>query len=1019
MKRKSPLLLLLVIMLLLTPNQLAFAEVTSNYQNPLMRGADPTIVRSDDGFYYSGFGMDGGIYIKKSETILGAGSGVSKMVWSRPANSAEIGFIWGPYIYRLDGKWYIYFTSGPENSYGYGHPNSYVLENPSADPFEGTWSLKGGVNGKMNTQGNGLACGVVNLGGKRYFTYTKYFWNDTQDKFDEAPTIVEMENPWTLKGVEGTLARPVYDWEKQGGSINEGAAVVERAGKIYFAYSASSFMNDNYSVGLSTANSQSNLLDSNSWTKHPVPVMAKSPENSSYGPGSPLFVKSEDGSEDWHVYHGGPVGGQTGANRWVRAQRITWNDDGFINLGIPSHPDTVLSRPSGEEKSEIYEAEDAAFAGATRVILSDSAKSSGSGVMQYNIGGGGYVEFTVNTESAGSYALNFRYNNNTNAGVPMKLQVNQEASRDLSFRPNAGNVYNYDLLRMDNVQLKSGSNKIRLTAAAANGLVLDALIIKRSSMYEAENAALTGGAVKATNHAGFSGTGFVEGLWTKGAAAQFSLNVAYAGNYSVNLRYSNGFTEDKTLSVYVNGVKVKRIPLLAQGNWDKWVERYDNLELKAGGNTITYKYDEGDTGNANLDSIGVTEAATWHYEAENGTLAGSASTAADHTGFTGTGFAAGLTSVNSAVTFSANIELAAMYDLKLRFSNGDAQGKTLSLYLNGAKVKQLSFPATGNWDTWGEVLETVNLNKGINSITLQYDAADSGKINIDNLHVNKRTPWKYQAEESSVTGGSRTATDHLWYEGTGFVGGFENINDSVKFTVNVPNTASYTSTLRYSGAQPANMTMSLYVNGAKLKQVSLAPTSGWDSWAEATETVRLNAGNNSIEYRRESADSGKFNADSLTIDKFSGGAIALPNRGVVSGTVYKLLSKRSGKALDVSGYSSSAGALVDQWAYVGGNNQKWEMIDVGGGYFKIYSAHSGLVLDIVVGSSDQQINQAASADKDSQRWKLEKVNGYYKIINKSNGKVLDVSNESYDNGANVHLWDYVGKDNQLWTIETP
>lgn len=639
--------------------------------------------------------------------------------------------------------------------------------------------------------------------------------------------------------------------------------------------------------------------------------------------------------------------------------------------------------------------------------------------MQYTSGSGGYVDFTVNTESAGSYALNFRYNNMSNADVPMKLQVNQGTSRDLLFRSTAGNVYNYDLLRVENVQLQAGSNKIRLTANAANGLVLDALLLKRGALYEAENAVLTGGAAPAANHSGYSGTGFVEGMWNKGAAAQFSLDVPNTGNYSVKLRYGNGLAEDKTLSVYVNGVKVNRVLLLAQGNWDKWAERYDNVELKAGRNTITYQYDEGDSGNANLDSISVTEATTWHYEGENGTLAGSARSAADHTGFTGTGFTAGLTSVNSAVTFSVNVENAAQYNLKLRFSNGDAQAKTMSLYLNGVKVKQLTFPSTGNWNTWSEVLETITLNKGNNTITMQYDANDSGGINIDSLHMNKRTPWKYQAEEAVLTGSSHVATDHLWYEGTGFVGGFETVNDSVKFNVNVPNTASYTSTLRYSGAQTANITMSLYVNGTKLKQVSLAPTASWDSWAEATETVRLNAGNNIIEYKRENSDTGRFNIDRISIDQLSGGNSGLTNRGVVSGTVYKLLSKRSGKALDVSGYSASPGALVDQWAYVGGNNQKWEMIDVGDGYFKIYSAHSGLVLDIAAGSSDGQINQAASADKDSQKWKLEKVNGYYKIVNKSNGKVLDVSNESYDNGASVHLWDYVGKDNQLWTIETP
>jgi Predicted beta-xylosidase len=1019
MRKKSSIALLLVIALLFFTNQYSYADVTSNYQNPLMRGADPTIVRADDGYYYSGFAVDNNIYIKKSETILGVAAAKSRLAWARPADQEEFGYVWGPYIYRLDGKWYIYFTSGEENSYGYGHPNSYVLENSSPDPFEGTWVLKGGINGKLNTEGNGLACGVVTLGGKRYFTYTKYFWNETNTKFDESPTIVEMENPWTLKGAEGTLARPLYDWEKYGDNVNEGAAVVERDGKTYFAYSASSFMNDNYSVALSTANSEDDLLDSNSWTKHPVPILSKSPENSSFGPGSPLFVKSEDGSEDWLVYHAGPVGGQTGSNRWVRAQRINWNDDGFINLGIPSNPGTVLGRPSGEEKSELFEAEDASYSGVTRTILSDSSKSSGSGVMQYNNSAGDFVEFTVNTNSAGSYSLNFRYNNNTTESVPMKLGVNQDSSRDLSFWSNAGNEFNYDLLRVDNVQLKAGSNKIRLTADEANGLVLDALIVKRSTMYEAENADLTGGAAIASNHSGYSGTGFVEGMWNKGASAQFSVDVPYTGNYSVNLRYSNGFTDDKTLSVYVNGVKVKRIALLAYGDWDKWADRYDNIELKAGHNTITYQYDNGDSGDTNLDSISVAEATTWHYEAENGILSGNANLAADQAGYTGTGYATGLTSVNSAVDFAVNVENSAVYDFKLRFSNSAAESKTLSLYLNGVKVKQLSFSSTGEGNSWSEVLETVNLNKGNNTIAFKYDAGDSGEINIDNIHLNKRIPWKYQAEDANLQGGTHAATDHLWYEGTGFAGGFESVNESIRFNVNVPNTASYPATLRYSGAQSSDITITLYVNGNRIKQLSLTPTADWDSWSEATETLNLNAGNNTIEYKREIGDTGRFNMDSITIDKFSGGNTGFNNNGVVSGTVYKIISKRSGKALDVSGYSSNPGALIDQWAYVGGNNQRWEIVDVGNGYYKIKSAHSGLVLDIVDESPEENIAQAASAETDSQQWRLEKAEGYYKIINKSNGKVLDVSNESYSNGANVHLWEYVGKDNQLWTIETP
>lgn len=1037
MRKKSLIVLQLALIFSLLLTSISYADVTSDYQNPLMRGADPTIVRAADGFYYSCFAVDNDIYLKKAETILGVGTAKSRLVWDKPA---DFGYVWGPYIYRLQGKWYIYFTSGPENDFGWGHPSSYVLENVSPDPFEGTWELKGKSSnadadgkvtekvGLLNTEGYGLACGLVTMGGKTYFTYTKYFYfpdpdDSTKIKFDECPTIVEMKDPWTLQGTEGTLARPVYDWEKQGDSINEGAAVVERNGKIYFGYSVSSFMNDNYGVGISTATSDANLIEESSWTKTPEPAMVKSPENSSFGPGSPLFVKSEDGSEDWLIYHGGPVSGQTGSNRWVRSQRINWNDDDSINLGIPSNPGTVLERPSGEEKSETYEAEDAAFEGVTRIILSDSSRASGSGVMKYNNSNNGYVEFTVDANMSGSYSLNFRYNNSISSNIPIKLEVNRNDNGELSFAPNGSNSTNYDFLRVNKVQLNAGRNKIRLSSSTSNELVLDAMIIKRSELYEAENAALVGSAISTNNHNGYSGTGFAGRMSTQGAAAEFTVNASYTGNYSVNLRYSNGFNNlDKTMSMYVNGEKVKQIDLFSFGSWDRWFDRYDNVSLKKGSNTITYKYDNGDSGNVNLDYITVTEATTRYYEAENGELSGDAAKTSAQTGYTGAGYITGFSSVDSSAGFSVNVDTAASYDVKLRFSNGNAEAKTLSLYY-GDKVKQISIPSTGDWNTWREKVETLVLDKGDNTITYKYETGDSGSINIDSIHLNKRTSWKYQAEEATMVGGAHNMDDHLWYEGTGFAGGFgsayvsETQYEGIKFKVNVPNTASYDTTLRYCAGSGAR-TISLYVNGSKIKQLLLPGTAGWDAWAESTESVNLKAGNNVIEYRRDALDNGGFNIDSITIDKDSGGSTDLKNRGIVSGAVYSIKAKHSGKSLDVSGYSSAAGALVNQWTYGAHNNQKWEIIDLGTGYYEIKSAHSGKVLD-VVNNDNKDICQANATGTDSQQWKLEKVGGYYKIINKYYGKVLDVSSESKDNGAGIHLWEYVSKPNQLWKIEIP
>ena len=497
------------------------AAVTGQYTNPLMNGADPTIVRGDDGYFYSGFATDNDIYIKRSETLLGLSTADSHLVWDNPRSGSPDGnknyYVWGPYIYRINGAWYIYFSSSTENDFGYGHPSCYVLENTSVDPFKGEWKLKGENTNKddfegneskkaglMNTESYGLACGVVTIAGEQYFTYTKYEYYKNEPgntKFNECPTIVKMENPWTLTGEECTVARPTYEWELHGDNVNEGAAVVEHGGKTYFAYSASSFMNDNYCVGLSVCDLNAcdentelsdYVMNEQNWKKSTTPILSRSDENSAFGPGSPLFVKSPDGTEDWLIYHAGPIGGQTATDRRVRAQKINWTDDGQINLAIPSNPNTVLDLPSGEIKTDVYEAENADYENVTKKLFNNTAKASGSGYMKYDQNKG-YVEFKVDMSEEGNYALAFRYNN-VGKSVEGKVSVNGKEAGTLTFDKNGDFDVNLDSCKLYNVTLNKGENKVRLTTDKKSELALDAMVITKTTLYDAKKAELANGA---------------------------------------------------------------------------------------------------------------------------------------------------------------------------------------------------------------------------------------------------------------------------------------------------------------------------------------------------------------------------------------------------------------------------------------------------------------------------------------------------------------------------------------------
>lgn len=128
--------------------------------------------------------------------------------------------------------------------------------------------------------------------------------------------------------------------------------------------------------------------------------------------------------------------------------------------------------------------------------------------------------------------------------------------------------------------------------------------------YQAEAAALSGGAKVNTDHTGFSGTGFVDGYWTQGAATAFTVNVQAAGTRNVTLRYGNGNASPQTLSLYVNGAKIRQTSLPNLPNWDTWGTKTEALNLNAGNNIITYKFDAGDSANVNLDQITVADTAT-------------------------------------------------------------------------------------------------------------------------------------------------------------------------------------------------------------------------------------------------------------------------------------------------------------------------------------------------------------------------------------------------------------------------
>ncbi|MGI4742631.1 MAG: CBM35 domain-containing protein [Janthinobacterium lividum] len=255
--------------------------------------------------------------------------------------------------------------------------------------------------------------------------------------------------------------------------------------------------------------------------------------------------------------------------------------------------------------------------------------------------------------------------------------------------------------------------------------------------YQAESAQTY--ATNVSNYwAGYTGSGFVDYFTQPGSSAlTFTVTVPAAGNYDLDTRYASAAPPNqvRTLSVWTNGARVTQAQFLGTNTWDAWATQTTRVALRAGTNTVRYFYDYSDNGGVNLDYLLVRTASA--YEAAAAQLT-SANAASSFAGYTGTGYAENITAAGaSAVTFTVNAPTTGPYGLRLRYAAAvpPNQVRTLSVWVNGARVTQAQFPGTNAWTAWATQAVAVTLSAGSNTVSYRYDTGDNGVVNLDYLQL--------------------------------------------------------------------------------------------------------------------------------------------------------------------------------------------------------------------------------------------------------------------------------------------
>lgn len=105
--------------------------------------------------------------------------------------------------------------------------------------------------------------------------------------------------------------------------------------------------------------------------------------------------------------------------------------------------------------------------------------------------------------------------------------------------------------------------------------------------YEAESAPATCDGVIASNHAGYSGSGFCNGDNAVGAGAQFTATASAAGTATLMVRCANGTTANRAADVLVNGVVAHPAAAFnGTGAWATWITMTLTVSVDSGSNTI-------------------------------------------------------------------------------------------------------------------------------------------------------------------------------------------------------------------------------------------------------------------------------------------------------------------------------------------------------------------------------------------------------------------------------------------------
>lgn len=297
------------------------------YPSPAVEGfADPVVFEYNGKKYFIATNDKTGcvgLFVSCADTVMGlfTNGNLPACILDYDEERKLCGTFWAPEFHVINGEIYILFAVsgkvwGPQSHLMKLKHGGDIMDPTSwEDPVRITKA-----NGEYLVTGEGqitLDMTYFSVKDRHY-----YMWSQrTLSPVDSGSMIYIAEtdpsHPERLISEPVLIARPLYGWENQSGTVNnEGPYPLIVDDTVYIAYSAAAAGGFSYSIGLLKADVSSDLLCAESWEKSITPALTAYDMNDIEGPGHNAFAYGDDGKLII-TYHGQNVDSDNRRNTYL------------------------------------------------------------------------------------------------------------------------------------------------------------------------------------------------------------------------------------------------------------------------------------------------------------------------------------------------------------------------------------------------------------------------------------------------------------------------------------------------------------------------------------------------------------------------------------------------------------------------------------------------------------------------------------------------------------------------------